>query len=570
MSKKKSQILLLLVCPLLLYFLTISFMPLLEPDESRYSDIPSLMNQTGDYVTPRLHHVVYLEKPPLVYWATALIFKVFGESDFSSRLFVALCAWGCILLVYFMGVRLRDVKTGLYAAGILSTFLFHYLIGKINILDMPLTFFVCLSIWAGYRYLADSARFRIWIYLAYVAAALAVLTKGLIGLAFPFAILGIWLMFQKRWRDLPRLISPIGILAFLAITLPWVILAQKANSDFLRFFFVQEHFLRYTTKMHGRDATFFYYIPVLLLGTLPWCAFLWKASKEGHVGWRGLFKKPDIVFLLVWMLLILLFYSISSSKLIPYIGPVFLPLALLFAQIFRQSEESPESRKGYWLYKLPVIAQSLVFIAVLLAPPFLRNTKLGGDLVIMYSQNWWWLIIIPVIAQILMIFLPDRLEKKWNIRPFATIYVLSAVFFASLIFPASDFLSPYKSARPVAEAIQKIVPADTEVYQYKIALYGVDFYNKIRTPIIDDFGELGFGIAKLSESERKHFFLSSPEFYELVRQKGEIYCITQYRERLHDLKKEIPNLEILWDNDAFFLVRLRPEHEKEVINGNQR
>ena len=178
MSEKRRKLLFLFVFPLFLYVIMASFMPLLEPDESRYSDIPSLMNQTGDYVTPRLHHVVYLEKPPLVYWATALIYQIFGESNFSSRLFVALCSWGCIILVYFMGARFRDNKTGLYAAGILSTFLFHFLIGKIQILDMPLTFFVCLSIWSAYLYFADGKHRRGWIYLAYIAAALAFLTKG--------------------------------------------------------------------------------------------------------------------------------------------------------------------------------------------------------------------------------------------------------------------------------------------------------------------------------------------------------------------------------------------------------
>ena len=89
--------------PLILYMSLLSFMPLMEPDEARYSSISSFMNSSGDYVTPRLDHVVYLEKPPLCYWATALLFRIFGENEFSSRLVVAFCAWGCVILVFKKG-----------------------------------------------------------------------------------------------------------------------------------------------------------------------------------------------------------------------------------------------------------------------------------------------------------------------------------------------------------------------------------------------------------------------------------------------------------------------------------
>ncbi|MBP1697267.1 MAG: hypothetical protein H6Q41_2455 [Deltaproteobacteria bacterium] len=185
----KGKILFLFIIPLFLYISLLPMMPLMEPDEARYSDIPSLMNRTGDYITPHLNHVVYLEKPPLCYWATALLFRIFGENEFSSRLFAALCAWGCILLVYRIGVFFHDEKTGLYSAGVLSTFLYHSIVGKINILDMPLAFFVGLATWAGFRYVTGDSQRKGWLYLLYVGSALAFLTKGLIGVVFPFAFM---------------------------------------------------------------------------------------------------------------------------------------------------------------------------------------------------------------------------------------------------------------------------------------------------------------------------------------------------------------------------------------------
>jgi len=309
----KEKILFLFIIPLFLYIFLLPVMPLIEPDEARYSDIPSLMNQTGDYVTPRLNHVVYLEKPPLCYWATALSFKIFGENEFSSRLFVALCAWGCIFLVYRMGTFFHDEKTGLYSAGVLSTFLFFSVLGRISILDIPLTFFVCLALWTGYRYFIGGCQKKGWLYLVYLNCALAFLTKGLIGIVFPFAIMIIWLSILRRWRDLLRLFSPIGISILLLISCPWIILVQKANKDFLWFFFIQEHFLRYTTKLHHRSHTILLYAPVVILGTLPWSAFLLKALKEGKGLRPPLFKAVERNFLLIW--------ASSSSFSSPFLHP---------------------------------------------------------------------------------------------------------------------------------------------------------------------------------------------------------------------------------------------------------
>jgi len=105
-----------------------------------------------------------------------------------------------------------------------------------NILDIPLTFFICLAVWAGYRSVVENQPAKGWLYLFYIACALAFLTKGLIGIIFPFAILVLWLLLSKRWTDILKLFSPVGILLLAIITLPWIILAQRANSDFCGFF----------------------------------------------------------------------------------------------------------------------------------------------------------------------------------------------------------------------------------------------------------------------------------------------------------------------------------------------
>ena len=558
MQDRSIKILVLFLFPLLLYLVPLPFMPLMEPDEGRYSAIPSAMNATGDYVTPRLKETVYFEKPPLCYWATAIFFRIFGENEFSSRLFAALCAWGCILLVYRMGLFFHDARTGLYAAAVLTTFPYHVAIGRINILDMPLAFFVCMAIWSGFRCLATAEKKKGWLYLLYLFSALAFLAKGLIGIAFPFGVLVIWLLISERWRDVLDLFSPVGILIFSAVSLPWLILVQRANPDFLRFFFIQEHLLRYATRMHERYQPFYFFIPIVLAGTLPWCAFLPEAIR-GLTRGEKLFGSTEKRFLLTWFGLIFLFFSISSSKLIPYITPIFLPVALGFGHLFRRYEERNGDGKARapvpLRYHLTGILQAVLFMAVLLAPAVLLEHRVAWG-------AWWPWIVIPFVTQVLILFLPDRIRRKTGRGWFASIYLLFFLFLVSLTLPVAQYLSPYKSAYPLSQAIRQHLPTDATLYQYGMSLYGIDFYTGKRTPIVDDIGEVRYGSEQLPAAERERYFLTSDSFFRLVGETDGIYCATENNERIERLKKEVPGLRVLWHNISFALVQLTKFKEK--------
>lgn len=558
MQDRSIKILVLFLFPLLLYLVPLPFMPLMEPDEGRYSAIPSAMNATGDYVTPRLKETVYFEKPPLCYWATAIFFRIFGENEFSSRLFAALCAWGCILLVYRMGLFFHDTRTGLYAAAVLTTFLYHVAIGRINILDMPLAFLVCMAIWSGFRCFATAEKKKGWLYLLYLFSALAFLAKGLIGVAFPFGVLIIWLLASGRLREVFGLFSPVGVLIFSAVSLPWLIFVQQQNPDFFRFFFIQEHLLRYATQMHDRYQPFYFFIPILLAGTLPWCAFLPEAIRGLGKG-EKLFGSTEKRFLLTWFGLIFLFFSISSSKLIPYITPIFLPVALGFGHLFRRYEErirDGKTRASVPLrHRLTGILQAVLFMAVLPAPAVLLEHRVAWG-------AWWPSIVIPFVTQVLILFLPDWIRRKTGRGWFASIYLLFSLFLVSVTLPVAQYLSPYKSAYPLSQAIRQHLPADATLYQYGMSLYGIDFYTGKRTPIVDDIGEVRYGSEQLPAAERERYFLTSDSFFRLVGETDGIYCATENNERLERLKKEVPALRVLWHNVAFALVQLTKFKEK--------
>ena len=528
-------------------------MPLTEPDEARYSAIPSAMNATGDYVTPRLKGTVYLEKPPLCYWATALAFKAFGENEFSARLFVALCAWGCVLLVYSMGAHFHGAKTGLYAAAVLATSLFHFILGRLNILDVPLAFFVSAALWCGYRHFSGGVAGKTQLYLFYLFSAFAFLTKGLIGVVFPFAILVLWLSISRRWRDLPKIVSPVGIAAFFVVAGPWLVLVQRANPDFLWFFFVQEHFLRYATSGHGKHEPFYFFIPVLIAGAMPWCFFLPKSLKACKARVASLFGRDETVFLLAWAGFVFLFFTVSSSKLVPYIAPVFLPLAVFMGHIFRVHDDEagrPGASAAAWgITDLSVILASILFTAVLLVPPFLPER--GVPL-----REWWPWIVFPACMQALILFLPGIVRRRRNAGWFPTAFALTFLFLASLAFPLSHFLTPYKSAQPLVKAIREHVPAGREVYQYGMSLYGIDFYGRSRTPVVEDIGELRSGVEKLSPEEKNHYFLSYDTFRARLHGKGEIYCAAKYK-TIDRLKKEFPVQRVLWNNGYYYLLHLK-------------
>jgi hypothetical protein len=198
---------------------------------------------------------------------------------------------------------------------------------------------------------------------------------------------------------------------------------------------------------------------------------------------------------------------------------------------------------------VPVILQALLFILVLMAPAFLREHRVPFG-------AWWPWIVVPVFLQPALIFLPAFLHRRGRGRWFLSVYVLAALFLGSLVFPISRFLAPYKSAYPVVQALKSRLPAGREVYQYGMSLYGIDFYGKMRTPVVDDIGEVRFGSERLPREERTHYFLTSEEFFRLFHERGDIYCVTDRKESVERLKKEAPGTRVLWDNGEFYLLHM--------------
>lgn len=300
------------------WFGTLGIRPLYKADESRYGEISREMVASGDWLTPRLNGFKYFEKPPLQYWATAALFEVLGEHDWVARLWTALLGIAGIALTFYAGNRLFGPPTGAYAAAVLAGSPLYVVLGQVNTLDMGVAFFLSAAIFA----LCLQRMLWFW-----VACALAVLSKGLIGIVLPAGAVVLYLLVKRDWSLIRRLRPVGGGVLFLLITAPWFIAVSAKNPEFAHFFFIQEHFQRFTTEMHQRVHPWWYFVAVLAAGMVPWLVPL------GHAAVRALRERSDAELLLwCWALVVFVFFSASSSKLPPYILPIFPALAVLAAR----------------------------------------------------------------------------------------------------------------------------------------------------------------------------------------------------------------------------------------------
>jgi 4-amino-4-deoxy-L-arabinose transferase-like glycosyltransferase len=307
--------------------------PLINPDEPRYAEVPREMLASGDWVTPRLDGVPYFEKPPLMYWVVAALEKTLGDGEWSVRLAPALFALAGVLMTYAAARRIYGRDAGFWAAIVLGTSLLYLGLGRMLLLDTAVSVLMSATLFcfiAGVRE-RPGARRRGLFYGLYATAALATLTKGLMGFLLAGAVMFLWLLLCGQWRRLRPLYFPSGLALFLLIAAPWHLLAAARNPGWAHFYFVHEHWERFTTSAgHGRYQPAWFFIPIVLLGLFPWTGFLWCSFRDALAGgWPRRRDNAEAWFFAIWAAFIFVFFSASQSKLIPYILPVFPPIAVM-------------------------------------------------------------------------------------------------------------------------------------------------------------------------------------------------------------------------------------------------
>src|SRR6266481_14366 len=523
----RKQIGWLLVALALIWFANLEYRTLIKPDEGRYAEIPREMVVSGDWVTPRLNDLKYFEKPPLQYWATATAYTLFGEHQWTSRLWTGLTGFAGILLVWFAGLRLFGREAAGYAALLLSSSLLYILMGHINTLDMGVTFFLTLSVVALLIAQQNNENRRgAWMLLAWAAIALAVLSKGLMGLVLPGTALFIYAVVQRDFSVFKRMHWLAGLAVFLLITAPWFYLVMKANPEFFQKFFIYEHYTRFTTKDLGRYQPWYYFIPILLVGALPWTVLMLDTLLRT---WRDSTLPKKIFnpqrFLLIWAVFIYVFFSISGSKLPSYLLPLLPALALLMGKHIAEMRE----RRLFWQI-VPVVPVTLFVLWAAANVGKFADTPNQTEL---YPNYAVWLVVASLVS---LLGLLAGMLLLWHAKklPAIATLALSALLAAQIGLSGYNTIARERSAKHIAEAIRAEIKPNVPFYSVLTYEQTLPFYLQRTFTLVQFQDEMAFGIkqepqrwvptvaefAKIWAAQPEAFAIMPVYAYVLLQQQG--------------------------------------------------
>lgn len=469
----------------LVWFATVGWRPLLEPDEGRYAEIPREMLVSGDWVTPRLNGVKYFEKPALQYWATAAVYSVFGVTEWTSRFWACALAFLCIPMVYAFARRVYgSASVAGAAAAALAASPFFVLVGQINLLDSALSFFLVASMFsfllAG-RAVPGSSEEQRWMLLTWLALALASLSKGPVALVLAGATLVAHMGVTREVRPLSRWHLAWGLPLFLVVAAPWFILVSLRNPEFPHFFFVHEHFARFLTSEADRVQPWWFFLPMVLLGVLPWLRYLMPALRpvQGDGG--------DSIrwFLLIWCAVVLVFFSASHSKLAPYVMPMMPPLAVLLAP--RIARNPASFRHAAWI----VCAFTAVVGVGLVAYAARKPQPVPREMLV-----WSALAVATGVAAALLARLTSRrqLTGAWLWAPTG----LGAILAFQALMMSYSALPPVRTAKALVERIRPLVGTDTELFSVDQYRQSVPPYLGRTLRLVAYTGEMELGLGRES------------------------------------------------------------------------
>lgn len=346
------------------YLLPLMNRDLWAPDETRYAEISREMLQNGDWVLPRLLGMHYFEKPVAGYWLNNLSQLMFGQNPFAVRFASALCAGLTALALYGFAVRLfRDRRQAMASALCYLSGLLVYSVGTYSVLDTMVTLWMNLTLMLFFLTLNSERPAAKWggYALMGVTAGMGFLTKGFIALAVPGIVALPWLLVTRRWGELRYL--GVTLMALLAVSLPWALAVHRLAPDYWHYFFWVEHVQRFAGDDAQHKAPFWFYLPVLVLGTLPWLGFaplaVWR-------GWQARHQAPEKLFLLLWLVVPLCFFSLAKGKLLTYILICFAPLALLCGPLLVAALDHAQVRRWRINGTINLVLGSLLTLVLLM------------------------------------------------------------------------------------------------------------------------------------------------------------------------------------------------------------
>jgi len=453
---------------------------LFEPDEGRNAEKAREILLLGDWVTPHENFLPTLDKPVFFYWLVAISFKLFGLSEWSARLPSALSAVGCIVLVYRFAQRQWGVREALWSSLILVTSLEFALFSRIVIFDMTLTFFISFGLFSFYAATqTDNLRSRkIHSLMMYAAMAIGTLVKGPIALVVPGMVILFYLFLTRKWILLRRLNILLGMLVYFTIVTPWYWCVEVRNPGYLRYFLWEEHFLRYVTPHFGRSKGWYYYFLVVAVGFSPWSFFIPLVVRNLR---KRIFTDASL-FLALWTILPLVFFSASNAKLPHYILPIYPALAILTGQALVDRICHTAPTQSGLLYIPGIFITG--FITYLFIGAFWPNL-LASEIRAGVTQSFSLLLLTG--AMIVVIFggyVIGDFRNFWIDQgaPFMSTAV-SAALFMILIWQIMTVASIDRSAKSMAQGTAPLLGQADRLVFYDNYIEGLPFYLRLNKPI---------------------------------------------------------------------------------------
>jgi 4-amino-4-deoxy-L-arabinose transferase-like glycosyltransferase len=443
---------------------------LIGADEPRYAQVAREMLARHDWVTPTLGGSPWLEKPPLYYWQTIIAYRIFGVSDWAARLPSVIDA---TLLVFAAYLFMRRFRPDVALDGALMLACSAGIVGyaRAASMDMPLTATFVIAMLAWYSWLEEGSRMQLALF--YIFLALAMLAKGPVAPFLAVLIIALFAALRRDFKLVLRTLWLPGIVLFCLIAAPWYVLVQLRNPNFFHFFIVEHNLARFGTNVFHHPEPFWYYVPVILLGWVPWTvlivgAIFWKPKQSGDSENTSLPR-----FLMIWIGVVVLFFSLSQSKLPGYVLPALPAGILLLADyVNRKLQNQP---RPILILLHAVVSGGLIFAALTLP-----------GVVVQHRLEWNRTLVMPAVASILVLIAVTLFLLKTGSRGLRATTIVAVAALAFAIRFAAASLDETMSARAVSEALSRVAPQQLPVALVMVPReteYGLQFYrNQLTVP----------------------------------------------------------------------------------------
>lgn len=466
--------------------------PLLDPDEPVYAETAKEMLAFHDFVSPRIYGEFWYDKPPMYYWLVAGAFKIFGVGEFAARFPSALLAVGGGIAVYLAGRRMFSERAGLLSALVLTTSLEYFYLGNAAVTDMTLTFFLTAALlsFLERKY-----------YAFYVFSALSVVTKGPVGLFFCSVITGAYLLMTGNLTTLKKMKLVRGTVLFSIIALPWYLaMYWHHGMAFINTFLGFHNVTRFLQPEHASGKIWYFYIPVVMIGFFPWTAFLAQAFAKG-VKEKGE-KRNSCIFLAIWASAVFVFFSLSQTKLVSYILPMFPSLALLVGYYLDKAWE--QERYGILKRSALLFGAAVAILAVAL---FYGGAAVTAALIAP----------VKVMTGILFLMAVAVFFYSWrrDFRAVMTTYTIGMLLFITFLMTQMlPIVAPAVSVKEFVGVFNQYYNGRGTVYVAKFYRPGFMFYSGVPSVELDSENLKSV----INKNETAYFIMKRDNFEELPQE----------------------------------------------------